>query len=638
MTTPGFFTLAWAPAWTGALINHLWQSTVIALLAWLLTVALQNNAARVRYAIWLFASIKFLVPFSLMTRIGAHWAKPAVDNHTGHAFYSMIEEFSLPLRQAQASVSPTAPVQHPIQALPIALEIVAAVWLFGCIVLLAKWIAGWRRAAQMAGRAEPISVGREFNALRRAERNAGLRKPLPLVLSACETEPGVFGAIRPLLLWPSGLSERLEDAQIEAIMAHEVEHVSRRDNLTAAIHAVVEALFWFHPLVRWMSAKMNEERERACDEKVIEQSARPEAYAESILKVCAFCMEPPTPCVSGVSGADLKERIFRIMTRRSGVALSSTRKLALVTAAFLVLAAPLGFGVLRGQNPSSTLAPSQSSASTADLPKYEVATVKPTTETEDKRMMMMTPDGTSMHGVDMQMLLLQAFGVERDRILDAPAWVKSNRYDIEAKVSPEDAPRMNKLKAEQRREMLLPLLEERFNLKYHHETRELPMYALVVAKGGPKLAESQPGTPTPPPDGAMPPPGTPGPNVKLDGPPKDRVGNMGMMRMDPGGIEAHGGTTAFLAHALSALVGRTVVDKTGLTGNYDFALNWTPDNMSPMMAGGPDGGQPKGEASENAGGPTLFTALEEQLGLKLEATRGSVDVIVIDHIDLPSPN
>jgi uncharacterized protein (TIGR03435 family) len=111
-----------------------------------------------------------------------------------------------------------------------------------------------------------------------------------------------------------------------------------------------------------------------------------------------------------------------------------------------------------------------------------------------------------------------------------------------------------------------------------------------------------------------------------------------MMRMDPGGIEAHGGTTAFLAHALSALVGRTVVDKTGLTRNYDFALKWTPDNMSPMMAGGPDGGQPKGDAPENTGGPSLFTALEEQLGLKLEATKGSVDVIVIDHIDLPSPN
>src|SRR5580704_6296401 len=105
MTTPGFFTLAWAPAWTGALINHLWQSTAVALLAWLLTVVLRNNAARVRYAIWLFASIKFLVPFSLMTRIGAHWSKPAV-NQIGHAFYFTIAEFSQPFRQAQVSVSP----------------------------------------------------------------------------------------------------------------------------------------------------------------------------------------------------------------------------------------------------------------------------------------------------------------------------------------------------------------------------------------------------------------------------------------------------------------------------------------------------------------------------------------------------
>ena len=110
-------------------------------------------------------------------------------------------------------------------------------------------------------------------------------------------------------------------------MSHEVEHVCRRDNLTAAIHALVEAIFWFHPLVRWMSVKLNEERERACDESVLERNARPEAYADSILKVCAFCLEPPSPCVSGVSGADLKERILRIMAQRSGAALNSWRKI-----------------------------------------------------------------------------------------------------------------------------------------------------------------------------------------------------------------------------------------------------------------------------------------------------------------------
>ncbi len=89
------------------------------------------------------------------------------------------------------------------------------------------------------------------------------------------------------------------------------------------------------------------------------------------------------------------------------------------------------------------------------------------------------------------MLLHVAFGLDDDRIFGAPSWTKSNRYDIEAKVAPEDAPKLDKLKTDDRRAMLLPLLVERFNLKYHHETRELPTFALVVAKGGPKLTISQ---------------------------------------------------------------------------------------------------------------------------------------------------
>ncbi|HZP06022.1 MAG TPA: M56 family metallopeptidase [Terracidiphilus sp.] len=639
MTLPEFLTLSW----TAALINHLWQSTAVALLAWLITIALRNNAARVRYATWLFASIKFLIPFSVMTRIGAHWAKPAV-NHSahqaGHSFYFMIEEFNLPFRQAPVFALPAAQPQTTVHAFPIALGIIAAIWLCGCIVRLTKWIADWRRAAAMARCGEPVREGSEWNILRRSERRAGFLKQLPLILAACKTEPGVFGVIRPVLLWPNGLSERLNDAQIEAIMAHEVEHVRRRDNLTALIHTVVEALFWFHPLVRWMSAKMNEERERACDERVIEQNARPEAYAESILKVCAFCMEPATPCVSGVSGADLKERILRIMTRRSGVALSSAGKCALSATALLILAAPLGFGVLRGQAPASTTASPQSSVTTP-LPKYEVASIKPAPAGDNKHMIMMRPDGISLGGVEVQTILQLAFGVEPDRIVSAPKWVQSNRYDFEAKVAPEDAPKVDKLKMEQRRAMLLPLLEERLNLKYHHETRELPMYVLVVAKGGPKLTESKPGEPMPFSDGhiavAGPPSGGPG---SMDGP--SRMGNKGIvgegMMMRPGAIQSHGGNIDFLTHALSGILGRTVADKTGLTGKYDFSLNWTPDTSMRNALGGPELGPPNGEAPVDESGPTLFTALEEQLGLKLESQKGSVDVIVIDHIDPPSEN
>jgi bla regulator protein blaR1 len=632
--------------WMTTLVNHLWQSTAIALLAWLITLALENNAARVRYAIWLFASVKFLVLFSWLSALGARWVKPTVTQHAGQAFYSMVEEFSRPIRQAQIAVPDQPPMGQASHAFPITFAIITAIWLIGCVVLLAKWISSWRQASRMAVEATPLTEGREFDFLRRTERNARMRKQIPLLLAACETEPGVFGVIRPVLVWPSGLSERLDDAQIEAIMAHEVEHVRRRDNLTAAIHSFVEAVFWFHPLVRWMSTKMNEERERACDERVIEQNARPEAYAESILKVCAFCMEPPTPCVSGVSGADLKERILRIMTRRSGVALTSARKIALSAAAVLILAAPLGFGALRGQAPSAPAVSPTAAEPSTNIPKYEVATIKPVSESGDRLMIMMRPDGVSLQGIHVEMLLQMAFGVESDRIVGAPKWVQSNRYDVEAKIAPEDAPKVDKLKMGQRRQMLLPILEERLNLKYHHETRELPMYALVVAKGGPKLTESKAGDAMPGPDkhaapgGSLPPPGAPGPVAGPDGPP--RGGNRPVigegMRMSPGNIQAQGGSIDFLAHALSRIVGRSVVDKTGLTGSYDFSLNWTPDESMRNVSGGPQGPPEDGDPTPDANGPSIFTAVQEQLGLKLESQKGPVDVIVIDRIDLPSPN
>jgi uncharacterized protein (TIGR03435 family) len=196
------------------------------------------------------------------------------------------------------------------------------------------------------------------------------------------------------------------------------------------------------------------------------------------------------------------------------------------------------------------------------------------------------------------------------------------------------------LKMEQRRTMLLPLLEERFGLKYHHESRELPMYSLVVAKGGPKLKVSTAPMPAPPGASAAPAgPASPEGSGRDVGLSKERPGGPGMMRMSPGGIEANGGGMEFLAHALSGLVGRSVVDKTGLTGSYDYSLNWTPDQSS-MPTMGPAGGgpPPQGDAPVDPNGPTLFTALEEQLGLKLQSEKGKVDVIVIDHIDLPTEN
>jgi uncharacterized protein (TIGR03435 family) len=156
--------------------------------------------------------------------------------------------------------------------------------------------------------------------------------------------------------------------------------------------------------------------------------------------------------------------------------------------------------------------------------------------------------------------------------------------------------------------MFREILVERFGLKVHHETRTLPVYALVVAKGGPKMTASKPQPNDP------------------DGMP----GNPGVLNTSLGRETGRGALIEFLAEDLSDALGRKVVDKTGLTGRYDFTLTWAPDDDAAAMGSSASSGAPQG--------PSLFTAVQEQLGLKLEPVKAPVDVVVIDHLEKPSEN
>jgi beta-lactamase regulating signal transducer with metallopeptidase domain len=120
-------------------------------------------------------------------------------------------------------------------------------------------------------------------------------------------EPGVFGIFRPVMLLPAGIVERLTPEQLLAILLHEANHMRRRDNLTAFLHMLVEAVFWFHPRVWWIGARLVDERERACDEEVLRLGSEPHTYAEGILNICKLCVESPSACGSGVTGANLKK-------------------------------------------------------------------------------------------------------------------------------------------------------------------------------------------------------------------------------------------------------------------------------------------------------------------------------------------
>ena len=605
-----------------AAANHLWQSSVFGVAAWLTALQLRRNRAHVRHGIWLAASVKFLIPFSLLIDLGSFLRKPqhaplSLQSTLSSAMIVAGQPFSgLPAHPMNAQSLP----EHFTVLLP---EVLAGVWVCGMATVLLIWCMRWRKIHRALHRAVPVKRGREFELLRRLETLAKVRRPVPMLRSVDMMEPGIFGIFHPLMLWPDRLSERLENEHIEGILAHELAHVRRHDNLTAAIHMLVEVVFWFHPMVWWIESRMLQERERACDEAVVQLAGRPDVYAEGLLKACRFCAESPLICVSGITGADLKDRIIRIMTEHLVQKMDLSRKLLLGGVAFVSLAIPVALGLsaksdtataVNVDSPGQFENPATTNKDTAaDLPPLAVASIRQVAPRDkDAQLTNFTDVGVTFRSIAIawvvQLALSPQISVsfQDDLILGMPNWAKSERYDIEAKVDNDDVPKWKALSPSQRRLALQPLLVARFNLQFHHETRERPTYSLVVAKNGPKLHKAQHVETNPS--------GTGSP---------DSAGDKDLSTVTPGKIVLKGSSLSALASLLSSQgLSHTVVDKTGLTELYDITLRWSPDDVG----------------SSDASLPSLFTALQEQLGLKLEYNKNPIDVIVIDRIDRPSAN
>lgn len=614
MTIPAF----WHASWTAGLVNHLWQSTVIAALAWLLASALRKNHAGARYWVWMAASLKFLVPFSLLIgagrRLASLMAAPAAIHPAIVNFARQVEQ---PFPQAEyfGIGSAAAADVHHAEWIPLLL---AAVWFCGVLLVAARWLHGWMRIRAMLRGASPVEIGAQ----------------VPSFSTNAATEPGIFGVFRPVLLLPQQVLIRLSRAQLDAIVVHEMAHVRRRDNLTYAVHMAVEALFWFYPPVWWIGARLIEERERACDEAVVRAGGNAETYAEGILNVCKICIESPLACAAGVTGAELKERIARIMAGKRTQRLNLSSRLLIGAAGAMAVAVPLILGI---SNAPEILADTAQNIETVDLPRFDVVSFKPYKAGAMMVGIRLMPDGLTITGMPLFMMVREAFGLSDDRILNEPGWVRTERYDVAAKVDPADASKLEKLDQEQRWAMMLPVLEDRCGLKFHHETRTLEVYTLVEAKGGLKLKPADPAK-----NGdAMGAAGQPGATSAASSSGGVKAMGQFFMRMSAQGmsLNAHGVPMPALARMLSLQLGSTVLDKTGLTGKYDYKLNWAPDRAPGGMQPGPEGGpSPASSAPPEAAGPSLVTALQEQLGLKLEARKEAVDVVVIDHIEKPSPN
>jgi len=537
---------------------------------------------------------------------------------------------------------------------------------------------------------------------------------VPILSSPSLFEPGVFGIFRPVLLLPEGIVNRLSAEQLGTILAHEITHVRRHDNLMAAIHMVVETLFWFHPAVWWIRAHLLEERERACDEAVLQSGNEADLYAESILNVCKFYMERPMICVAGVTGSDLKKRIVRIMTEQVSHQLDLGRKLLLGLAATIAVAVPVVFGLVNMHpafaqakvakaDPSDlsgtwqgtlhmgkdqrlavkfskddkgvykaelfsvdqpgpsisaktvtlqdgvvkmaipatggsyegklsadgkaidgklTLGPNslplvleRATAETAwaipeppkamaagATPNIEVATIKPSKPDAQGKILTLQGNSLITRNFSLTDCISFAYGIHAKQVTGLPAWAEADKFDLTVKPDIDGMPNEKQLKG-----LMQQLLAERFKLAFHHDNKELSVYVLSAAKAGNKMTKS-----------AADPNSLPGLFFSQIGDLHVRNANMGN----------------FTDLMQSAVLDRPVVDQTGIAGRWDFELKWTPDDsqFSGMGAKIP----PPTDAANAP--PNLYTAIQEQIGLKLEATKANADVLVIDKVEKPSDN
>ncbi len=561
--------------------NHLWQSTLFAAAAWLLTLTLRRNRASARYKLWLAASLKFLLPFALLVSAGQRMEWNSAPERA--AVVRPLSGLVTGIGQPFGVATPAVPVERS-SLLP---ALLVAIWLCGFLAVSLSWIRKWR----------------EVSATLRDAMPAASSLPVPVRHSKNRLEPGIVGIFRPVLLLPDGIADRLTPAQLASVLAHEMCHLRRRDNLAMALHAVVECLFWFHPIVWWIRERMLDEREQACDEEVVRGGSEREAYAEAILSVCRLYLESRAAVVAGVTGADLKKRIEGIMTRRLANDLELGKRLLLGTAAALTVAAPICIGVLHI---------SEIHAQEAAPATFEVASVKPGTLPEGELRFHVLPGGRlTAENYPLFQYIEWAYGltIQSIRIKDAPEWTRSARYDIDAKAAEGAIPAdlTDRARVLKMRPMMQALLAERFKLKVRAETKEMPVYVVTVAKGVVKMERTNL-------------------EEKDCGPAVPCHGfNGGQGR----GVHGKADSVEDLLTFAENWSDRPFVNRTGLTGLYNIDTDgWVPLRAANGSA----------EGFDDLTRPTFFTVFEKQLGLKVEQGRAPVTVYFVEHVERPTAN
>ena len=468
-------------------------------------------------------------------------------------------------------------------------------WIAGVVVLVVPVLAGLWEMRRLRRGARPW---RQLDHLSPANiaRAAGVNRRIDVLMHDGAAGPMTCGLLRPAIILPADASDWPDDDVTRALV-HELEHVRRADWPMHCLARIVCALYWFHPLVWIAWREIVFEAERACDDAVLVR-ADAESYAEQLLSLAErLSAAGRYPQLAMANSRDLSRRVLAVLDDAQQRGRVGGRCLSGVVAGATVLMAVL--------TPLNVVGRETSQAAAGE--EFEVASVKPNLSVGQGVMgVEFLPGGrVSATRAPLALLIAAAYNVPVSDIDKGLSLLGAGRFDVDARAGasalPPDA--SERARNRQLQTMLQSLLTQRFKLTMHTEAKETPLYALVIAKNGPRLKPSPPGRECP----------------------AEPCGSVG--GGPTSGLQGRDSEMSALADTLSLFLDRKVLDRTGLQGRFDIDVPaWTGRDAS--------SGRPAPDPSD----PSIFTVLEEQLGLKLEATRGPRDIYVVDHVEAPTPD
>ena len=611
---------------SAALIHLVWQGAIVGLALWIALAALKHRSANARYAVSC-AALATLVLLPILT------VACVLSLHAGPIGATIVPSTATP-----RDIVGIPQTMLPIWMEPATPRFVWLVWLQAWALPI--WSAGVLifSVRLVLGCAHTFTLGRRGDSADESllsmvavlARRLKIVRPVRLLMSTRVDGPSVLGWLRPVILLPPAAAMGLTPRQLEAILAHELAHIRRHDYLVNVLQIVAETLFFYHPTVWWISKQIRTQRELCCDDLAVKSCGDALGYARALTTLERMRLTPNLAMAA--AGGPLLYRIQRLLgapTQEYGPSRWPG-----------VLALCLGLTAV-GLNVNWARLFAQDAR---DSPRFEVASVKPNTLNNGLVSMGTQGGRFTATGLPLRMLIQNAYQVQEDQIIGGPSWLVADRFDVQAKAEG-NPPR------EQVQLMIRALLADRFKLAVHKETRDVAVFALVMARSDGRLGaqlrkvevdctpgRGQVGDRTPP--------------NAASGPRRGCGTTVG-----PGVVMAQGQTIAQLATAFSALsntgssLNRPVVDRTGLTGTFDADLRFTPERIANGWARGAGGapcisapsapgtsGGPVGPCLPpvDPNGPSIFTAVQEQLGLKLDPQRGPVDVLVIDRVERPT--